>query len=134
MCTLLVFTMIGNHFAGRPLNSNTCLILPLTSWKNPFRIFGFDMFIVPICGPLWYVRNLLLLFILFALLQKLFKYRIVGGISLALLTCCYFMHSLKYETEPWWRLLETGFAVRGILFFSAGIYFKRFQFPVKKSH
>ena len=124
--TLMLFTIWGNHMTGRPLNNNTCLELPLTSWKNPFRIFGVDVFIVPACGPLWYVRNLFFLFPLFPLLQKFFVKRHVGAVFLAVMAFCYFAHSFKYEPEPWWKIIETGFAIRGLLFFAAGIYLKRF--------
>ena len=122
--TYVAFTIYGNHLAGRPLDTNTSLILPLTSWQNPFRLFGFDMFLFPADGPLWYVRNLMLLVIASPLLLVTMKKKATSLIILAIFAFLYIVHFMI--PRPWWQFFETGFSTRGFLFFSLGIYLKRF--------
>ena len=125
--TYLAFTIYGNHLAGRVLNDNTSLIMPLTSWQNPFRIFGFDMFLFPADGPLWYIRNLMLLIVISPCLLAIIKKKEIGILFLLITTFFYLSHFMIQR--PLWQFFQTGFSFKGLLFFSLGIYLKRF--PIK---
>ncbi len=120
----VAFTVYGNHIAGRMLNTNTSLVLPLTNWQNPFRLFGFDMFLFPANGPLWYVRNLLMLVLVSPLLLKAMKRKVIALVLLGAFLICYLGHFLI--PRPWWQFFQTGFSFKGLLFFALGIYLKRF--------
>ena len=122
--TYVAFTVYGNHLAGRQLNANTSLVLPLTHWQNPFRIIGFDFFLFPADGPLWYVRNLILLVLASPFLLMAMKRKTTSQILLTIFAVFYFMHFLI--PRPWWQFFQTGFSFKGLLFFSIGIYLKRF--------
>ena len=122
--TYMLFTIWGNKLAGRPLNFNTCLALPLSSWQNPFRIFGFDLNGFPAAGHLWYIRNLLLLVIVSPLLLSLMKSKTTGWCAVAVAAVPYFCHFII--PERFWQFFESGFSFRGLLFFMIGIQLARF--------
>ena len=122
--TYVAFTVYGNHLAGRPLSDNTCLVMPLTSWQNPFRIFGFDMFLLPANGPLWYVRNLMLLVLASPSLFAIMKRKLTGFLFLVIALFFYLAHFMVQR--PLWQFFQIGFSFRGLLFFSLGIFLKRF--------
>ena len=122
--TYMIFTIWGNRLAGRPLNYNTCLALPLSSWQNPFRIFGFDMNGFPAAGHLWYIRNLLLLVVVSPLLLSVMKSKIAGWCAVAVAAVPYFCHFMI--PKPIWQFFESGFSFRGLLFFIIGILLARF--------
>ena len=122
----VVFNVLCNHLAGRALNENTCLVMPLYSWENPFRvlnpfrILGFDLFEFPVNGPLWYVRNLFFLVLLSSVLMAVMKTKARGQIFIALVFVLYMVHFTI--PSPWHKFFQTGFSFRGLLFFSIGIY------------
>ncbi len=126
--TYIAFTIYGNRLAGRPLNDNTCLVLPLISWQNPFRIFGFDMFLFPADGPLWYVRNLMLLVLISPFLFAILKRKLTGILFLVIALFLYLSHFMIQR--PLWQFFQTGFSFKGLLFFSLGIYLKRYPIQV----
>lgn len=121
---LALLTVLGNYLAGRQLNSGTDFVLPLYSWKNPVLILGLDLSAFPIYFPLWYIRNLFLLFLIFVPLRKILKSRIGGGIFLGVVAICCIMRSADWISGPWRLFIETGFSLNGLLCFSAGVYFK----------
>ena len=129
--TLVAFTIYGNHLAERPLNTNTPLILPLTSWQNPFRLLGFDFSQFPACGPLWFVRNLILLALVSPILWAILRHRGTSLIFLAVLAPFFFVHFTIHR--PWWQFWQIGFSFKGLFFFSSGIYLRRFPVPWKPS-
>lgn len=122
--TYMLFTIWGNKMAGRPLNTNTCLALPLGSWENPFRVFGFDMTGFPAAGHLWYIRNLLLLAVVSPLLLSVMKCKRTGWCAVAVAAVPYFCHFMI--PQPLWQFFESGFSFRGLLFFMIGIQLARF--------
>ncbi len=122
--TYTTFTVYGNHLSGRTLNENTCLVMPLYSWVNPFRILGFDLFDFPTNGPLWYVRNLFFLALMSIVLLEVIRNRAMGRTVIALFTVLYLLHFII--PRPWWQFFQTGFSFKGLLFFSIGIYLQRF--------
>ncbi|MBR4676278.1 MAG: acyltransferase [Victivallales bacterium] len=130
--TYIAFTIYGNHLAGRPLHDNTCLVLPLTSWQNPFRIFGFDMFLFPADGPLWYVRNLMLLVLISPFLFAILKRKLTSVLFLVIALFFYLSHFMIQR--PLWQFFQTGFSFKGLLFFSLGIYLKRYPIQVTDNH
>ena len=131
----VVFNVLCNHLAGRALNENTCLVMPLYSWENPFRvlnpfrILGFDLFEFPVNGPLWYVRNLFFLVLLSSVLMAVMKTKARGQIFIALVFVLYMVHFTI--PSPWHKFFQTGFSFRGLLFFSIGIYLERFPMAWK---
>ena len=72
-CTYIPFVVLGNHLAGRNLVFNTCLREPLLSPRNILCIYGLDFPVPPSAGALWYVRNLILLFLLAPLIVPVMK-------------------------------------------------------------
>lgn len=127
--TYVAFTIYGNHLAGRVLNDNTCLKMPLYSWENPFRILGFDLFDFPSNGPLWYIRNLFFLVFLSSIIMMAMKTKTSGIIVILLSFILYILHFTI--PRPWWQFFQTGFSFKGLLFFSIGIYLKRFPITWK---
>ena len=125
-----VFAVLCNHLAGRALNENTCLVMPLYSWENPFRvlnpfrILGVNLFEFPVNGPLWYIRNLFFLVLLSSALMTVMKTKARGQIFIALTFILYMFHFTI--PSPWHQFFNTGFSFRGLLFFSIGIYLERF--------
>jgi len=130
---LALFTVVANYLCGRLWNNGTGLVIPLFSWRNVVLILGLSLFAFPIYFPLWYIRNLLLLFPLFVPLRKLLKSRIFGGVFLIVLAVCCVMRSWDCISGPWRQFVETGFSLNGVFCFSAGIYFKNFPPQVKNS-
>ena len=125
--TFIPFSMFGNHLAGRALVHNTCLKEPLLSVWNVFRIYGLDFSVCPSAGILWYVRNLLLLFLLTPLLLPVMKRR---GTAIAYL----YLSALAFLLHDWfprscWQFFQTGFSLRGLFCFPLGMYFA--FYPVK---
>ena len=120
----LLFAISGNYLAGRPLTENTFLATPLHPWMDVCRIFGFDLFDFPADGPLWYVRNLFLLVLLSPALMTAMKNKTTGQMFIVFAFVFYLFHFLI--PKPWWQFFMTGFSFRGLLFFSIGMYLKRF--------
>ncbi len=122
--TYVAFTILGNYLAKRALNVNTSLVLPILKIQNIFRVFGINLFHFPSNGPLWYVRNLILLVVISPLILSLLGKQKKGLIFLLLVTLLYLSHFLI--PRPWWQFFQTGFSFKGLLFFSIGIYLKRY--------
>jgi surface polysaccharide O-acyltransferase-like enzyme len=125
--TVLPFTMLGNHLAGRALTGNTCLREPLLSAWNLVRIYGGDLRAAPINGPMWYVRDLFLLVLLSPVFLKLMENRLRGGLFLLAAGALFFSHD--WMPDSCWQFFETGFSLRGLLFFPLGIYLARHPVP-----
>lgn len=130
---LALFTIAVNHLSGRALNAGTDFVLPLFSLRNLVLILGLDLTAFPIYFPLWYVRNLFLLFLVFLPLQKLLKKQLAGGIFLFLIAVCCILRSFEFISGPYRQIVETGFSLNGLLCFSAGIYFNNFHVESKKN-
>ena len=128
--TLVLFTIYGNKLAGRPLTKETSLVVPLYSWKNPFRILGLNLFYYPANATLWYVRNLLLLMLFSPILMKIIKNKTTGIIFIVFLTILDLV-SYKISSELWHNFFNTGFTIKGLLFYSIGIYLQKFPFVWK---
>ena len=125
--TFLPFTMLGNHLAGRDLFHNTVLHEPLLSILNVGRIYGLDLWQLPVAGTMWYVRNLLFLFLCLPLLLPLLRRRIAGRVYLLILFVLYLIQD--WAPKSIWQVLESGFSIRGLFFFPLGIYLS--AYPVK---
>ena len=125
--TVLPFTMLGNHLAGRALTGNTCLREPLLSAWNLVRIYGGDLNAAPINGPMWYVRDLFLLVLLAPVFLKIMGNRLWGGLFLLAAGALFFAHD--WMPVSCWQFFETGFSLRGLLFFPLGIYLARHPVP-----
>ena len=125
--TSVPFTMLGNHLAGRDLSFNTCLTEPIVSFWNVCRIYGLHLPTSPSGGNLWYIRNLLLLFVLTPLIMPVMKRRATGLAYLFLAAAAYLLHD--WFPRSCWQLFQTGFSLRGALFFPLGVYFA--FYPVK---
>lgn len=125
--TSVPFAVLGNHMAGRDLAFNTCLTEPILSFRNVCRIYGLHLPTTPSGTNLWYIRNLLLLFVLTPLIMPVMKRRSTG---LAFLFLAFFAN-LFHDWFPrsCWQVFQTGFSLRGILFFPLGVYFA--FYPVK---
>ena len=128
--TYVIVTIYGNKMAGRPLTMGTPLVLPLYSWKNPFRIFGLNLFNYPANAPLWYVRNLLLLILISPILMKIIKHKTTGIIFIVFLVMLD-LASYKITSELWHVFFNIGFTFKGLLFYSIGIYLQKFPFVWK---
>lgn len=125
--TFLPFTMLGNHLAGRDLFHNTALHEPLFSIVNIGCLYGLDLWGFPIAIIMWYVRNLILLFLALPFLFPVLRRRTAGLVSLLILFVLYLIQD--WAPDSIWQFLETGFSVRGLFFFSIGIYLS--VYPVK---
>lgn len=125
--TFVPFTLLGNHLAGRELIHNTYLSAPLLSFRNIGNIYGIDMFGFPAAGILWYIRNLMILFLISHLIFFVIRRRFLGLPFLLLTGVLFWIHSLI--PEPEWQFFETGFSLRGLFFYSCGAYFA--CFPLK---
>lgn len=119
--TYLPFTIYGNKLAGRYLLHNTCLSDASWSIKNAFCIFGGDFFEFPANGPLWYVRNLLLLIIISPLFILLLKKRSIAWSSLGFFGIFSFYQG--FINPPWGKFFETGFSCSGLFFFYLGMVY-----------
>ena len=97
------FTMLGNHLAGRNLTINTCLTEPILSFWNVCRIYGLHLPTSPSGGNLWYIRNLLLLFVLTPLIMPVMKRRATGIAFLFLAVSAYLAHD--WFPRSCWQLL-----------------------------
>ena len=125
--TCIPFAVLGNHMAGRDLAFNTCLTEPILSFRNVCRIYGLHLPTTPSGINLWYIRNLLLLFVLTPLILPVMKRRATG---LAFLFLAFFANLLHdWFPRSCWQVFQTGFSLRGILFFPLGVYFA--FYPVK---
>ena len=118
--TVVPFAMVGNHLAGRSLVQNTHLHEPVLSWWNLPCIYGADMSGFPANGVLWYVRNLLLLVLIAPPLVRIMLSRLAGGAVLAASGVMFFLHD--WMPASCWQFFETGFSLRGLFFFSLGLY------------
>lgn len=120
LLTVVPFTVLGNHMAGRDLALNTHLRSPLLSLGNLARAYGGDMSGLPADSVLWYVRNLLLLVLIAPML--------IWATSNRRRTCALLSLSglafLAYDwlPRPIWQFFETGFSMRGLFFFSLGLF------------
>ena len=117
--TVVPFTMFGNHMAGRSLVHNTHLHEPLLSVWNIVGIYGADMAGFPVNGVLWYVRNLLILVALAPVLIKVISRRSTGVAFFIIAGAALFLHD--WMPRSIWQFFETGFSLRGLLFFSTGL-------------
>lgn len=118
--TYLPFTLLGNHLAGRNLLHNTYLHEPLLSVVNIGCLYGLDLWGLPVAGTMWYVRNLIFLFLVLPILFPIIRQRVAGPVYL-------FVLFILYLTQDWfpdsvWQLMESGFSIRGLFFFPLGIY------------
>ncbi|MEA4862235.1 MAG: acyltransferase [Victivallaceae bacterium] len=117
--TVLPFTVFGNYLSGRAIIHNTCLTEPLLSVENIFRIYGSDLFGFPADGPLWYVRNLMMLVLISPLLLWVRRRR--AGIILCLVLGLLFCFQ-DWIPDPYWQFFESGFSLRGIFFCAVGMF------------
>ena len=79
-------------------------------------------------GPLWFLRMLFILVLLSPLLSG--GGRLVHGFRIGLFACAYACFELSgLEQGKMWNLLEYGFSLRGLLYFSVGIALRRY--PIK---
>ena len=83
--TYLPFTLLGNHVAGRPLLHNTYLYEPPLSIINLGCLYGLDPWGMPVAETMWYVRNLLLLFLVLPLIFPVIRQRVAGLVYLFIL-------------------------------------------------
>ena len=118
--TYLPFTLLGNHMAGRDLLHNTYLREPVLSIANFGRLYGLDLWGLPAAGTMWYVRNLLLLFLVLPLIFPVIRRRVAGLAYLFVLFILYLVQDLLPDSI--WQVLESGFSIRGLFFFPLGIY------------
>lgn len=125
--TVLPFTMLGNHLAGRSLATNTCLREPILSAWNLARIYGGDLTAAPIDGALWYIRNLFLLVLAAPAILAIMANRRWGTLSLLASGALFFAHD--WLPRSCWQLFETGLSVRGFFFFPLGVYLARHPVP-----
>ena len=126
--TVLPFTVLGNHLAGRALTGNTCLREPLLSAWNLVRIYGGELRGEPIDGPLWYVRNLFLLVLLSPVFCKITAGRRSGAFYLAAAGALFFAHD--WMPRAVWPYFKTGIlGLQGFLFFPLGLYLARHPVP-----
>ena len=125
--TVLPFTMLGNHLAGRALATNTCLREPVLSAWNLARIYGGDLTAAPIDGALWYIRNLFLLVLAAPAILAIMAGRRWGTLYLLASGALFFAHDWMPRTC--WQLFETGLSVRGFFFFPLGVYLARHPVP-----
>lgn len=126
--TVLPFTVLGNHLAGRGLTGNTCLREPLLSAWNLVRIYGGELRGEPIDGPLWYVRNLFLLVLLSPVFGKITAGRRRGAVYLAAVCALFFAHD--WMPRACWPYFKTGIlSLQGFLFFPLGLYLARHPVP-----
>ena len=127
-CILIPFTILGNHLAGRVLTVNTCLQEPLLSLSNLFRIYGVSYDLSPpAAGSLWYIRNLLLLFLVSPWLVPLMKRRNLAIGYLILSIMMFILHD--WFPRSCWQFFETGISLRGLFAFPLGMFFA--FYPVK---
>ena len=118
--TVVPFTMYGNHLAHRDLFHHTPLHEPLLSFWNLACIYGADWTGAPANGVLWYIRDLVVLVVLAPLLIKLLSGFRRGWLCLGLMGAAFFLHD--WVPACCWQFFETGFSLRGLFFFCAGIY------------
>lgn len=125
--TVIPFTMLGNHLAGRALASNTCLREPLLSAWNLVLVYGGDLRCGPANGPMWYIRELFLLVLAAPVFMKITSSRFWGAVYLAAAGTAFFLHD--WMPRSCWQLFETGLSLRGFLFFPLGLYLARHPVP-----
>ena len=118
--TYLPFTLLGNHMAGRPLLHNTYLHEPALSIINLGCLYGLDPWGLPVAITMWYVRNLLLLFLVLPLIFPVIRRRVAGLVYLFILFILYLIQD--WAPDSIWQILESGFSIRGLFFFPLGIY------------
>ena len=118
--TYLPFVMLGNHLAGRDLLHNTYLHEPLLSIVNLGCLYGLDLWVLPVPSTMWYVRNLILLFLVLPILFPIMRQRIAGIVYLFILFLLYLVQD--WAPDSIWQVLESGFSVRGLFFLPLGIY------------
>ena len=118
--TFVPFTMLGNHLAGRELFHNTPLHEPALSITNLGCLYGLDPWGLPAAGTMWYVRNLLLLFLVLPLIFPVIRRRVAGLAYLFILFILYLIQD--WFPDSIWQVLESGFSIRGLFFFPLGIY------------
>ena len=113
------FKLYGNHLAGRDLIlALPMLQYPLLSAWNLCGIYGLLIPRYPGCPILWFVRNLMLLFLVSPLLLFLFKKRFV---SVLFLIVVFIAIVFEYKM-PFWHS-NRGFSFGGLFYFSLGIFF-----------
>ncbi len=125
--TVIPFTMLGNHLAGRSLASNTCLREPLLSAWNLVLVYGGDLRSGPANGPMWYIRELFLLVLAAPVFLKITSSRFWGAVYLAAAGTAFFLHD--WMPRSCWQLFETGLSLRGFLFFPLGLYLAQHPVP-----
>ena len=125
--TVVPFTVLGNHLAGRALTGNTCMQEPLLSVWNLFRIYGGDLNDGPACLPMWYIRNLFLLVLASPLFLAITANRLSAAFYFAVVGTLYFAQSWLPCSST--QFLETGLSLRGFLFFPLGLCLARHPVP-----
>ena len=120
-CTIYVFTVTLNKIlmncrAGRPRLEYTKLVEPLLSLRNFAHVYGLAPTEYPVHGAMWYIKSLLLLCLLSPLLLWIMRRRWSGLFFLIVMAVFFFLvpHTSIFFTP--------GFTLRGILFFSIGIF------------
>ncbi len=125
--TVIPFTVLGNHLAGRPPTANTCLREPLASAWNLVLVYGGDLRYAPANGPMWYVRELFLLVLAAPVFMKIASSRFWGAVYLLAAGTAFFLHD--WMPRSCWQLFETGLSLRGFLFFPLGLYLAQHPVP-----
>ena len=87
---------------------------------------GADPRVTPLLAPLWYVRALFILILLSPLLKKIVRggsciASIIGIISIAII--CFLVRPYSdCSSGTWYLLLNYGFSLEGLLYFSIGMF------------
>ena len=123
--TFIPFKIVGNYFAGRDLLFNTFLHPPLRSIMILGQIYGLDPTGVPAGLIMWYVRNLLLLFLVSPLFIPVFKKRFTAILFL-IFTAGLFLFEWKLPCSTFW---DYGFSLKGLFAFPLGMYFAFYPLP-----
>lgn len=113
------FKLYGNHLAGRDLvYALPMLSHPLLSGWNICGIYGLILPRYPGCPILWFVRNLMLLFLVSPLFLFLFRKRFAAVLFLIIV----FIAIVFEYRMPFWHS-KRGFSFCGLLYFPLGIFF-----------
>lgn len=109
--------MIADYLHHRPLFATTAF-----SSQNFLRAFGLDLRFGPSSlTALWYVRSLFIL----VLLSPVLSWMVRKAGVIWLIFC--FILTIAHRSNPcldcaWWRILDLGFSLTGLLYFSCGVY------------
>ena len=125
--TISLVKMLENIHAGRPMLLYTGLYEPLLSFGNLVRIFGLDLGKPPIEGVLWFVRNLLILFLISPLFMFFMKRRRTAFFFLLFLLVAEGI--ISYFITLNHGKLWAGCRLESLLFFSLGMYLAFYPVP-----